>query len=116
MSNKAELKVNDKVYELPIIEGSEGEKAVDISKLRAESGLITLDVGFKNTGSTKSAITFLNGEEGILKHRGYTIEDLAANSEFLEVAYLIINGKLPNKEEYEKYKKAQTVYFDDFKR
>lgn len=97
MSEIAELKVGDKVYKLPIITGTEDEKAIDISKLRGESGLITLDPGFKNTGSTKSAITFLDGEKGILRYRGYAIEDLAEKSTFLEVAYLLIYGELPNK-------------------
>ena len=100
----AELTVDGKSYKLPIIEGTENEKAIDISKLRAESGLITLDPGFKNTGSTKSSITFLDGEKGILHHRGYSIEDLAEKSSFLEVAYLLIYGKLPTKEEFAAYK------------
>jgi len=80
---------------LPIIEGSEGEKAIDISKLRAETGHITLDNGFVNTGSCKSAITFLNGEKGILRYRGYPIEQLAEQSTFVEVAYLLYYGELP---------------------
>ncbi len=96
MSEKAELKVGDKTYELPIIVGTENEKGIDISKLRQETGLITLDYGFKNTGSTTSAITFLNGEEGILRYRGYSIEDLADKASFLEVAYLLIYGELPD--------------------
>src|SRR5690554_6477231 len=96
MSEKAELKVGDKTYELPIIVGTENEKGIDISKLRQETGLITLDYGFKNTGSTTSAITFLNGGEGILRYRGYSIEDLADKASFLEVAYLLIYGELPD--------------------
>ena len=83
MSEKAELHFNGNVYELPIVTGTENEKAIDISKLRAQSGLITLDYGFKNTGSTSSAITFLDGEKGILRYRGYAIEDLAEKSNFL---------------------------------
>ncbi len=98
MSNKAELHFDGQIYELPIVEGTEKEKAVDISKLRAQSGLITLDPGFKNTGSTKSAVTFLDGEKGILRYRGYSIEDLADNASFLEVAYLLIYGELPSTE------------------
>ncbi|MGB5927778.1 MAG: citrate/2-methylcitrate synthase, partial [Cyclobacteriaceae bacterium] len=90
MSNVAELKVDGKTYELPITEGTENERAIDISQLRAQSGLITIDPGFKNTGSTTSAITFLDGEQGILRYRGYSIEDLAEKSSFLEVAYLLI--------------------------
>ncbi len=95
MADFAELKVNGKEYKLPIIEGTEQEKGFDISKLREESGLITVDMGFKNTGSTQSSITFLDGEKGILRYRGYPIEQLAENSTFLEVAYLLIYGELP---------------------
>lgn len=101
MSETAKIIVEGKEYEFPIIVGTEGEKAIDISKLRDLTGLITLDIGFKNTGSTKSAITFLDGEEGILHHRGYSIEDLAEHSSFLEVSYLLLYGKLPNAAEYE---------------
>ena len=99
MAKKAELHYDGKVYELPIIEGTENETAIDISKLRQDAGIITLDRGFKNTGSTESAITFLNGEKGILRYRGYSIEDLAENASFLEVAFLLIYGELPNSEE-----------------
>ena len=99
MTKKAELHYNGKIYELPIITGTENENAIDISRLRADSGLITLDKGFKNTGSTQSSITFLNGEEGILRYRGYSIEDLAEKSSFLEVAFLLIYGDLPTKSE-----------------
>jgi citrate synthase len=96
-SRKAELHYDGKKYEIPVTVGSESEHALDISKLRSESGLITIDRGFKNTGSTKSAITFLNGEEGILRYRGYSIEELAEKSNFLEVSYLLIYGELPSK-------------------
>ena len=99
MSETAELKIDGKVYELPIIIGSENEKAIDISKLRAQSGVITLDHGFKNTGSTTSAITFLDGEKGILRYRGYSIEDLAEKSNFIEVSYLLIYGELPTSDQ-----------------
>ena len=99
MGNKAELHYDGEVYELPVITGTENENALDISKLRGESGLITLDRGFKNTGSCKSSITFLNGEEGILRYRGYSIEELAEKSTFLEVAFLLIYGELPAKDE-----------------
>ena len=99
MSDFVELNYDGKVYQLPIIEGSEGEKAIDISKLRSASGLITIDKGFKNTGSTESAITFLDGEKGILRHRGYSIEELADKSSFIEVAYLVIYGELPTQEQ-----------------
>ncbi len=96
MSESASLIIGGKTYELPIITGTEGEKAIDISKLRDASGFITLDSGYKNTGATKSAISYLDGEEGILKYRGYGIEELAEKSTFLEVAYLLIYGNLPD--------------------
>jgi citrate synthase len=96
MADNAIIRLEGKEYELPIILGTEGEKAVDIAKLRDESGYITYDVGYKNTGSTISKVTFLDGEEGILRHRGYSIEDLAAKCSFMEVAYLLIYGELPN--------------------
>ena len=99
MAKKAELHYDGKVYELPIIEGTENETAIDISKLRQDAGIITLDRGFKNTASTESAITFLDGEKGILRYRGYSIEDLAENASFLEVAFLLIYGELPNSKE-----------------
>ena len=105
MSKKAELHYDGKVYELPVIIGTENEKALDISKLRDQSGLITLDSGFKNTGSCESTITFLNGEEGILRHRGYSIEELAEKSTFLEVAFLLIYGELPIQEELDGFSK-----------
>ena len=99
MSDIAEIKIDGKTYDFPVITGTEGEKAIDISKLRDLTGHITLDFGFKNTGSTKSAITFLDGELGVLKYRGYPIEQLAEKSTFLEVAYLLIYGVLPTKSE-----------------
>ncbi|MFK7901200.1 MAG: citrate synthase [Cyclobacteriaceae bacterium] len=103
MSRTAELIIDGKKYELPVIEGSEGEVAVDISKLRGQSGAITIDPGYKNTGSTKSAITFLDGEKGILRYRGYSIEELAENASFLEVSYLLINGELPTQSELDEF-------------
>ncbi|GAA4835977.1 citrate synthase [Algivirga pacifica] len=103
MEKTAQLHYEGKVYELPVIEGTEDEKAIDISKLRAQSGLITMDVGFKNTGSTTSNITFLDGEKGILRHRGYSIEDLAEKASFVEVAYLLIYGHLPSTEELDAF-------------
>lgn len=106
MADFAELKIDGKVYKLPIIEGTEQEKGFDISKLRAESGLITVDTGFKNTGSTQSSITFLDGEKGILRYRGYPIEQLAENSTFLEVAYLLIYGELPNGQKLYDFKES----------
>lgn len=110
MEKTAQLNFDGKVYELPVIEGSENEKAIDISKLRAQSGLITLDIGFKNTGSTTSDITFLDGEKGILRHRGYAIEDLAEKASFLEVAYLTIYGELPSAEILEKFEKDVSMH------
>ena len=110
MAEVAKLELDGKVYEFPVIEGSENEKAIDISKLRGMTGYITIDPGFKNTGSTKSGITFLNGEEGILRYRGYPIEQLAAKAEFLEVAYLLIYGDLPTTTEYEAFKENITKH------
>ena len=102
MSNKAKLKINDSEIELNLIEGSEKEIGIDISSLRLKSNVITLDPGYKNTGSCKSSITFLDGEKGILRYRGYSIEELANKADFLEVAYLLIFGELPNKQQLEK--------------
>ena len=102
MRKKATLNVNDKIFNLDLITGSENENALDISKLRSDANLITLDSGFKNTGSCQSAITFLDGEKGILRYRGYSIEELANKADFLEVAYLLIFGELPTKSQLEK--------------
>ena len=103
MTQKAELHFDGKRIKLPVVIGSENEIAIDISRLRQETGIITLDKGFKNTGSTESSITFLNGEEGILRYRGYSIEELAEKSTFLEVAFLLIYGELPKKEELDNF-------------
>ncbi|WP_162418570.1 citrate synthase [Cyclobacterium roseum] len=119
MSEIAKLSFKGKEYDLPVIEGTENEQAVDIAKLRGQSGLITIDPGYKNTGSTKSAITFLDGEEGILRYRGYNIEDLAENSNFLEVSYLLINGDLPTSAQYEKFSNRitkHTLVHEDIKK
>ncbi len=110
MSKTAQLHYDGKVYELPIVEGTENELALDISKLRDQTGFITLDIGYKNTGATKSAITFLDGDLGILRYRGYSIEELAEKASFLEVAYLLIYGELPDKETFEKFKKDITLH------
>jgi len=99
MSDTVKLILDGKEIELPVITGSENEKAIDISTLRATTGYITIDPGFKNTGSTQSSITYLDGENGILRYRGYSIEELAENATFLEVAYLLVYGELPNKDE-----------------
>ncbi|MCP4522267.1 MAG: citrate synthase [Cytophagales bacterium] len=112
MSQTAELTLGGKSYELPVIEGSEAEKAVDISKLRGASGLITIDPGFKNTGSTQSAITFLDGEKGILRYRGYPIEQLAEKSNFIEVAYLLVHGELPTQEQLSAFEGSITEQND----
>lgn len=95
MSTSARLELEGKTFELPIVVGSEGEKAVDITKLRAQSGYVTLDSGYMNTGACTSEITFLDGEKGVLRYRGYSIEDLAEKSSFMEVSYLLIYGHLP---------------------
>lgn len=105
MSKFAELILDGKTYQLPVLEGTENEKAIDIGKLRDLTGYITYDVGYKNTGVTKSAITYLDGENGVLRYRGYPIEQLAEQSNFLEVAWLLINGELPTKEEYAMFDK-----------
>lgn len=106
MSEKATLEINGQKYDFPIINGSENEKAINISSLRAVTGgVTTIDPGFKNTGSCESAITFLDGEKGILRYRGYSIEELAEKADFLEVAYLLIFGDLPNEEQLLKFHK-----------
>jgi citrate synthase len=96
MTKVAKLAVEDQEIELPVIVGSEQESAIDVGQLRAQTGLVTLDEGYVNTGSTKSDITFLNGEQGILRYRGYPIEQLAAHCDFIEVCYLLIYGELPS--------------------
>ncbi len=97
MTQFAKLTLDGKTYEIPVIEGTEGERAIDIRQLRQDTGLITFDPGFGNTGSCKSAITFMNGEKGILRYRGIPIEQLAKHSTFVETAYLLINGNLPDR-------------------
>lgn len=118
MSETASIILNGSSYEFPVITGTENEKAVDISKLRDQSGYITLDPGFKNTGAAKSAVTFLDGETGILRYRGYPIEQLAEKSTFLEVAYLLIYGDLPTKAVLEQFRtdiKSQMMIHEDMK-
>ena len=102
MSDKAKLKINDSEIDLNLIKGSENEIGIDISSLRSKSNVITLDPGYKNTGSCKSGITFLDGEKGILRYRGYDLDELANKASFLEVAYLLIFGELPTKQQLEK--------------
>jgi citrate synthase len=119
MSEVAKIELDGKVYELPIIVGTENEKAIDISKLRDVTGYVTLDTGYKNTGATTSSITFLDGEEGILHYRGYPIEQLAEKATFLEVSYLLIYGALPTTkqlEEFENSIKKHTLVHEDMKR
>jgi len=103
MDDKAILIVDGKRYEFPIIKGSEGERAIDISDLRKQTGLITLDYGLANTGTCISSITFMDGERGILRYRGYSIEDLAEHSTFVETAYLLINGELPTRTQLNRF-------------
>jgi citrate synthase len=103
MAQKASISFEGKTYDFPVVKGTENELAIDIKTLRSSTGLITLDPGYKNTGSCESAITFLDGEKGILRYRGYPIEELAEKADFLEVAYLLIFGELPNAEELEKF-------------
>ena len=103
MSKTAILELDGKKYEFPVIVGSENEVGIDINKLRDLSGAITMDPGYKNSGSCTSEITFLDGEEGILRYRGYAIEDLADKADFLEVAYLVIFGELPTKQQLEQF-------------
>jgi len=103
MDKVATLIIDGKRYELPILEGSEGEKAIDIRKLRAESGYITYDPGFSNTGVCKSKITFMDGEKGILRYRGIPVEELAEHSTFVETSYLLINGRLPTRKELTRF-------------
>ena len=104
MSKTVQLIIDENTYNLPVVEGSENEKAIDISKLRAQTGYVTLDTGYKNTGATTSGITFLDGEKGILRYRGYPIEQLAEKADFLEVCFLLIYGELPSKTEFDLFK------------
>lgn len=103
MSKTATIEIDGKKYEFPIIKGSENEEAIDIKKLRDLTGVITLDPGYKNSGSCTSKITFLDGELGILRYRGYSIEDLAEKADFLEVSFLLIFGELPTADQLEQF-------------
>jgi len=109
MSATVKLEFEGKIYEFPVITGTEGEKAIDISRLRQDTGLITLDPGYANTGSCTSAITFMDGEKGILRYRGIPVEQLAEHSSFIETVYLLINGRLPTRREL----KEVSVLFND---
>jgi citrate synthase len=119
MSDDAKLVFEGEEYDLPVIEGSEGEKAVDISRLRSASGAITLDSGYANTGSCTSAITFIDGEKGVLRYRGYPIEQIAEKAEFTEVSYLLIYGKLPTPSEFDRFQDLltnHTLLHEDMKK
>ncbi|GAB1445107.1 MAG: citrate synthase [Cyclobacteriaceae bacterium] len=119
MSKTAELSIDGKTYSLPVFTGTENESAIDIGKLRDQSGLVTLDPGYKNTGATKSAITYLDGDNGILRYRGYSIEELAEKSTFIEVAYLLIFGELPGKDQLQRFRddiKIHTLVHEDVKK
>ena len=110
------MNIKNKSVNLALVEGSEGEIGIDISKLRSKTKLITLDPGFVNTGSCESRITFLDGEKGVLRYRGYPIEELAAKSNFLEVSYLLIFGELPSKtqlHDFEYNVKQHTLLHED---
>ncbi len=110
MSQEASIKVADKTFNLPVVVGSEQEQGIDVSKLRSETGLITLDDGYSNTGSCKSAITFINGEKGILRYRGIPIEQLAEHSNFVETSWLLIYGELPTKAQLDHFSNLLTQH------
>ncbi len=119
MSKTAELNIDGKTYSLPLFTGTENEVAIDIGKLRDMSGVVTLDPGYKNTGATTSAITYLDGDNGVLRYRGYSIEELAEKSTFIEVAYLLIFGELPGKDQLLRFRndiKTHTLVHEDVKK
>jgi citrate synthase len=119
MSETAQLKLGDQMIELPVVVGTENEKGIDVSALRQKTGYITLDNGYMNTGACSSAITFIDGEQGILRYRGIPIEVLAEKSTFLETSYLLINGKLPNQVELDAFTdrvRRHTMLHEDIKR
>ena len=116
--NKVVLKHAGNEYEMDIKQSTEGDSGFDISKLRKETGLVTFDPGYTSTGSTESKITFINGEEGILRYRGYDIAELANNATFNEVSYLLIKGHLPDEQELSQFNSAirhHTLLDEDFK-
>lgn len=118
MNTKAKLIVEDKELELPVVVGTEGEKGIDISSLRSQTGYITYDNGYLNTGSCKSGITFIDGEKGILRYRGIPVEELAEKSTFIEAAYLVIHGHLPSREELQTFSKrlnSSSLLHEDLK-
>ncbi|HQU41696.1 MAG: citrate (Si)-synthase, partial [Planctomycetia bacterium 21-64-5] len=118
MSDAAQLRIDDKEIDLPVVVGTEDEKAIDVSQLRAQTGLITLDEGYVNTGATTSAITFLDGEQGVLRYRGYPIEVLAQHCDFIETSYLLIYGELPTQQQLEAFRNSlrrHTMLHEDMK-
>ena len=115
----AKLILDDKTIELPIVQGSENENGINITKLRSTTNHITYDPSYANTGSCSSDITYIDGEKGILRYRGYPIEQLAENSSFVEVIYLLLNGELPNQKELDKFNNDltyHTLIHEDMKR
>jgi hypothetical protein len=108
MSDHARIELDGQAFEAPLIIGTENEKAFDVSNLRKEAGYITYDPGYANTGSVKSDITFIDGEEGVLRYRGYPIEELAERSDFIETAYMLIYGDLPNQAELDHFRESIT--------
>ncbi|MDP6977564.1 MAG: citrate synthase [Myxococcota bacterium] len=119
MSEVAKLQLGDQTIELPVVTGSEGERAIDVTRLRSDTGYITLDPGYANTGSTKSDITFIDGDKGILRYRGIPIEELAEKSTFLEVSYLLMEGRLPTAQELTDFQgsiQRHTMLHEDMKR
>ncbi|MCK5438378.1 MAG: citrate (Si)-synthase, partial [Gemmatimonadetes bacterium] len=113
------MAINGKELELPIIVGSESVTGIDISRLRKQTGAVTLDTGYGNTGSCQSAITFINGEQGILRYRGYPIEQIAATTRFPEVCYLLIYGELPTQKQYQEFREGlthHTLIHEDMKK
>ncbi len=103
MEQFATLTLEGKTYKLPIVVGTEGEKAIDISSLRKDTGYVTMDPGYTNTGSCTSGITFVNGEEGVLRYRGIPVEELAENSTFVETSFLLVNGRMPTRRELNRF-------------
>src|SRR6266446_748938 len=119
MNEFAELHFDGKEAKLPLIEGTTGERAIDVSKLRDQTGLITLDSGYGNTGSCRSAITFIDGEKGILRYRGFPIEELAEKSNFVEVSWLLLYGELPNRVQLDAFAQEvrhHTLLHENFRR
>src|SRR5688500_18283140 len=108
MSDQARIEYDGQVFEAPVVEGSEHERGVDVGKLRAATGLITYDPGYANTGAAKSSITYLDGEAGILRYRGYNIDQLAQHSDFIETSYLLIYGELPTTQELDAFREQIT--------